>query len=586
MDRAKANKTLEAGETDQIIAEEFERLRESQLFLRSPVLSRLLQYLVEHRLRGGRSAPKAYAIATEALGRNADFDPAVDSYPRVMVGRLRNLLDRYYAETPWVHRLRVPQGSYEIVVQHRTAPPARSAAVTPGVGEDAAAAEAGGAGVTSTRHPGVGAPSSRARWWTVLVIVAVAMLAGGWWLAGNWQRMFAPSAVPPPLLEIALPQSGSTPVSRALARALDGRLRDGLRRFDLVDLRSTASASKPDTMQRADYRLDVSLVRTLAGPADVTLVLNRVSDQRTIWSQQFHLTQDQMPGFEAIDPAIAQIAGDYGVIVRDQLARQPENFAPGYPCLAQFNRLRQLRDKDTAKKVDACLRATIFRDPRNAAALAALSLVRFGDWQPLRGTPAGDKAYAEAVSLAQRAYDSGAETAAATFAMARAQYYAGNCRGGVGIGDAAVRLNPYDADTAGFQGVFKIACDQPVEGIALLERSLALDASAPGVPAVTLAFVYSQQGRQDDALAVLDHMPSPSTMEPQYTMVRAIVFARQGKVDEARGLWRHLLDYTRQPQDAPPEKVLRQFMINPEVIRRASKALRESGVVAPQPVAR
>ena len=128
MDRAKANKTLEAGETDQIIAEEFERLRESQLFLRSPVLSRLLQYLVEHRLRGGRSAPKAYAIATEALGRNADFDPAVDSYPRVMVGRLRNLLDRYYAETPWVHRLRVPQGSYEIVVQPRPAPPARSAA--------------------------------------------------------------------------------------------------------------------------------------------------------------------------------------------------------------------------------------------------------------------------------------------------------------------------------------------------------------------------------------------------------------------------------------------------------------------------
>ena len=552
MDRAKANKTLEAGETDQIIAEEFERLRESQLFLRSPVLSRLLQYLVEHRLRGGRSAPKAYAIATEALGRNADFDPAVDSYPRVMVGRLRNLLDRYYAETPWVHRLRVPQGSYEIVVQHRTAPPARSAAVTPGVGEDAAAEEAGGAGVTSTRHPGVRAPSS----------------------------------VPPPLLEIALPQSGSTPVSRALARALDARLRDGLRRFDLVDLRSAASAGKVDTTQRADYRLDVSLVRTLAGPADVTLVLNRVSDQRTIWSQQFHLTQDQMPGFETIDPAIAQIAGDYGVVVRDQLARQPENFAPGYPCLAQFNRLRQLRDKDTAKKIDACLRATIFREPRNAAALAALSLVRFGDWQPLRGTPAGDKAYAEAVSLAQRAYDSGAETATATFAMARAQYYAGNCRGGVGIGDAAVRLNPYDADTAGFQGMFKIACDQPIEGIALLERSLALDASAPGVPAVTLAFVYSQQGRQDDALAVLDHMPSPSTMEPQYTMVRAIVFARQGKVDEARGLWRHLLDYTRQPQDAPPEKVLRQFMINPAVIGRASKALRESGVVAPQPVAR
>ena len=112
-------------EVDRIIATELERLLDSPMFTRSPVLSRLLQFLVEHRLRGGRSSPKAYAIATEALGRNVDFDPAVDSYPRVMVGRLRTLLDRYYAETPWIHRLRVPQGSYEIVVQHRTSPPAR-----------------------------------------------------------------------------------------------------------------------------------------------------------------------------------------------------------------------------------------------------------------------------------------------------------------------------------------------------------------------------------------------------------------------------------------------------------------------------
>ena len=108
------------------IADERQRLLESPMFVRSPVLSRVLQYLVEHRLRGGRTTPKAYAIATEALGRNADFDPAVDSYPRVMVGRLRTLLDRYYSETPWVHRLRVPQGSYEVVVQRRIAPPSRS----------------------------------------------------------------------------------------------------------------------------------------------------------------------------------------------------------------------------------------------------------------------------------------------------------------------------------------------------------------------------------------------------------------------------------------------------------------------------
>ena len=59
MDQAKANETQDPGEVDRIIAEELERLLDSPMFTRSPVLSRLLQFLVEHRLRGGRSSPKA-----------------------------------------------------------------------------------------------------------------------------------------------------------------------------------------------------------------------------------------------------------------------------------------------------------------------------------------------------------------------------------------------------------------------------------------------------------------------------------------------------------------------------------------------
>ena len=102
MDRIKASVDRAEGDAERIIADELVRLLDSPMFMRSPVLTRLLQYLVDHRLQGNRTAPKAYAIATEALGRSADFDPAIDSYPRVMVGRLRSLLDRYYAETPWL----------------------------------------------------------------------------------------------------------------------------------------------------------------------------------------------------------------------------------------------------------------------------------------------------------------------------------------------------------------------------------------------------------------------------------------------------------------------------------------------------
>ncbi len=579
MDHAKANETQNPGETDRIIAEELERLLDSPLFVRSPVLSRLLQFLVEHRLRGGRSSPKAYAIATEALGRSEDFDPAVDSYPRVMVGRLRTLLDRYYADTPWIHRLRVPQGSYEVVVQHRSAPPTRSADDPAGESDVKAAAAATAA--TGPAAPGTARPrqgGARYGRWAVVLALLVLALSALWTLRGGPGRLFVSDPVPVPLVELSAPAAGNSPQSRALARALDGKLRDGLRRFDLIDLLS-AKAPGSAAPRSSDYRLDASLVRTLDGGSDITLVLNRVADQRAIWSQQLRLGDADTPEFTGLDPAIAQVAGDYGVIVRDQVQRQPDNFAAGYPCFAQFNRMRQMRNTSSVKQVDACLRATLRGNPRDSIALTALSLVRYGDWQPQRGTAAGREAFAEARALAQRSYENSPNSSAGLFAMARANFYAGNCAGGNSMGDAALALNPYDADMSGFLGLFKVTCGLMPEGEALLRRSLMLDASYPGVPAVTLAFILSQRGEQEEAQTILDHMPAPSNMEPQYMMVRAIVLARRGEVPQARVQWQRLLEYTRQPATAPPEVVVSRFIITPVVIQRAAAALRESGVV-------
>ncbi|OHD08918.1 tetratricopeptide repeat protein [Sphingopyxis sp. RIFCSPHIGHO2_12_FULL_65_19] len=581
MDHAKANETQDPGETNRIIAEELERLLDSPMFTRSPVLSRLLQFLVEHRLRGGRSSPKAYAIATEALGRSEDFDPAVDSYPRVMVGRLRSLLDRYYADTPWVHRLRVPQGSYEVVVQYRTAPPSARSADEPLAADDVKAAPMGAASgqppAPVGAHRRAGGGPRFGRWVVVLVLLALALLTL-WMLRGGPDRLFVGDPVPVPLLEISAPAAGNLPESRALARALDSKLRDGLRRFDLVDLLS-AKAPGSTASRSGDYRLDTSLVRTTEGYADVTLVLNRVADQRTIWSQQLRLSHDETPEFSAIEPLIARIAGDYGIIVRDQVQRQPDNFSPGFPCFAQFNRMRQMRNIVTSKQIDACLRATLKANPHDPVALTALSLVRYGDWQPQRMAPAGREALVEARALALRSYESSPNSSTGLFAMARANFYSGNCAGGNAMGDAAIGLNPYDADMAGFLGLFKLTCGEAEAGEILVRRSLQLDPSFPGVPAVTLAFILSQRGEQAEARQILDQMPSPSNMEPQYMMVRAIVLARQGDVAAGRAQWQNLLAYTRQPADAAPEHVLARFMITPVVIQRASAALRESGVV-------
>src|SRR5690606_20286584 len=152
--------------------------------------------------------------------------------------------------------------------------------------------------------------------------------------------------------------------------------RDGMRRFELVQLLSVRDPKVAGTAIRADYRLDASLVRTLEGPVDVTLVLNRVADERAIWSQQVRLTDTDIPEFTGIEPAIAQVAGDYGIVVRDQVQRQPDNYTAGFPCLAQFNRMLQMRDPERVRRVDRCLRATRAEMPQDPVPLAALSLLR------------------------------------------------------------------------------------------------------------------------------------------------------------------------------------------------------------------
>src|SRR3546814_17587045 len=107
-----------------------------------------------------------------------------------------------------------------------------------------------------------------------------------------------------------------------------------------------------------------------------------------------------------------------------------------------------------------------------------------------------------------RAKESSTMSAAGVFGMALANFYAGNCAGGNAMGEAALALNPYDADMPGFLGLFKLACGQADEGEALLRRSPQLDASYHGVPPVTLAFVLSLRGELEEAERILNTQTS------------------------------------------------------------------------------
>lgn len=96
---------------------ERDRLLCSPEFARSPVMSKLLAFLVNYKLEGHSQPLKAYTIAVEALGRSEDFDPHTDSYPRVIIGRLRKIIDNYYLRNPGATRVFIPLNQYEIMLE-------------------------------------------------------------------------------------------------------------------------------------------------------------------------------------------------------------------------------------------------------------------------------------------------------------------------------------------------------------------------------------------------------------------------------------------------------------------------------------
>jgi hypothetical protein len=88
------------------------QVADSEPFRTAPTMRALLVYLWEHQ---GEPISE-YAIAIEALGRSADFDPKLDSTVRVQVARLRAKLKDFYQTNNdgFPLRISVPLGRHEL----------------------------------------------------------------------------------------------------------------------------------------------------------------------------------------------------------------------------------------------------------------------------------------------------------------------------------------------------------------------------------------------------------------------------------------------------------------------------------------
>lgn len=173
---------------------EIEKLVASHTLHGSESLCKLLRYLGKQAVDHPGVPVKEYQIATEVFGRQADFDPQLDSMVRVQAGRLRGKLAEYYNTEGANDQLiiEVPKGSYAIAVHER-----------------AGSAAAAGNGTAHYAHPSVSdltqQPATRSSVVRALGIALLAAIAVIAWLILTRREPSVSSADAPAIGAVSAP---------------------------------------------------------------------------------------------------------------------------------------------------------------------------------------------------------------------------------------------------------------------------------------------------------------------------------------------------------------------------------------------
>ncbi|MEB4592561.1 hypothetical protein VSS37_16365 [Candidatus Thiothrix sp. Deng01] len=104
---------------------ELKRLLTSRIFENKKQASNFLAYIIAEKLAGRGDKITQYGIAVEALGRSTDYCPTENPAVRVEAGRVRKLLEEYYATEGRGSTLHIqlPVGSYEPVFKELVTQP-------------------------------------------------------------------------------------------------------------------------------------------------------------------------------------------------------------------------------------------------------------------------------------------------------------------------------------------------------------------------------------------------------------------------------------------------------------------------------
>ena len=555
-----------------LLRSETRSLLQSPDFIRSPVMSQLLTYLVEEAIANPGHPPKAYQVAVDGLGRSEDFDVQADSYPRVQVGRLRKMLTAHYANYGGAHQLHIPIGHYAVEIDMPE--------------DDTDDQLIGVAAPEPEREPqkpekSAAVPRFDSRQ-TTLGLAAFFLLIGIGliWLLNT--ATAEPSDmtdnsgdfVLPPKIYIASSRQDSGITSNDSSTGIQNFFTDAFASSAQVRL---AAADGPDAVlekgQNA-YLFESQLTKGPTGP-EVNFSLTSLLKNEKIWSTKIALPDSAADYAEKLGPIASRVGGVYGVIAADQRKHLPEDAMIGYSCILRFESYRANRDPQLLPVVESCINQSLAADPLDSHILSAASFLAF-----LREEATGRKPDPEeGLEYARRAMVRGREDASANFALARSSFYQRNCSRGKVFAQKAVQLDPYDSTIQAQTGAFLFACNDP-DAITYLKRAIALDPRGSILAETALVLTLLVEGKDKEALEFAEKIvPSSTGVGPYYDIAMAMVYAKNGRIKDARVSWDRLVAAYGNDTGESEAELLRRLVINPLLAERAFQLLAKTGVI-------
>lgn len=493
------------------------------VFVRSPVLARLLDYLVTATLDGRGQALKSYVVAVDGLGKDPSIDPQGDTNARVQVARLRKALDIFYAAGGRYRPLRlvIDNGSYAVRLVPNDLP------LSP---EEAPAA-------ASVKPPGDAAPCAarsleRRRFWPwgvacLVVLLTVAAIALWRHNADAAQARWRTSNFP--TVTVSVQHDQGDVVRDGYYENLRSSMILKLAQYE--GLRVNYGEGKS-----ADYNVVFDIYRTDRGDRDNVFVIDN-SSGRVIFSRTY---KDDGAGDMATNDATLStlsfiISHPTGIIHANQRKRNYDEATP-YGCwlrfTSQFQASQTIGDPLSAR----CAHDWYASAPNHplAAALYSWSLV---DRSLTQLTDARRGALLrEAVQTAEGAVAINPNSAFVRVAAMRAYAFVGDRAALNSMADSALRLAPNNLDVQGVAGLMLTLQDDP-RGEVLLKDAITRHFNPPPwyfVGSYVAAMMRDDPAGAGAALARVHMLRHANAVTPVLT---AAWQARLGQLARARASW-------------------------------------------------